>query len=96
MQKLQKWMIYVLIAVCFCMLQLSAVYAENNETRTIRVAFPAEEGMSYFHEDGTPDGYSYVYLQKIAEYTGWKIECVPYDSGDFNADVTKSLDDLLA
>ena len=96
MQKLQKWMIYVLIAVCFCMLQLSAVYAENNETRTIRVAFPAEEGMSYFHEDGTPDGYSYVYLQKIAEYTGWKIECVPYDSGDFNADVTNALDDLLA
>ena len=62
--------------------------------RAIRVAFPMQDGMSYFHKDGTPDGYSYAYLQKIAEYTGWKIEYIPYDSLDMNTDVRNALDDV--
>ena len=69
----------VMILVCLCMsgsVTASAKTVKNNkETRTIRVAFPVQAGMSYFHKDGTPDGYNYAYLQKIAEYTGWKIEC---------------------
>lgn len=87
----------VMILVCLCMsgsVTVSAKTVKNKETRTIRVAFPVQEGMSYFHKDGTPDGYNYAYLQKIAEYTGWKIECVPYDSGDGNEDIQNALQDL--
>jgi len=67
---------------------------EHQKTRTIRVGFPVQDGMSYLHKDGTPDGYSYVYLEKIAEYTGWKMEYVPYDSGDENADIRNAMADL--
>ena len=64
------------------------------QSRTVKVAFPVQDGMSYFHPDGTPDGYNYVYLEKIAEYTGWKMEYIPYDSGDKNADIQNALNDL--
>lgn len=87
----------LLILLCMCLLCPYSVCAQTPETetmRTIRVAFPMQDGMSYFHKDGTPDGYSYAYLQKIAEYTGWKIEYIPYDSGDMNTDVQNALDDL--
>lgn len=72
------------------------VRAEETAQRTIRVAFPVEEGMSYFHSDGSPDGYNYVYLEKIAEYTGWKIEYVRYDSGDATQDILDALADIKA
>ena len=94
MQK-RKFSICLLIAICLCMIQPSMTYAADNETRTIRVAFPVQEGMSYFRSDGMPDGYNYAYLQKIAEYTGWEMEYVPYDSGDANEDVQNALSDLL-
>ena len=70
--------------------------SKQQETRTIRVGFPIQDGMSYLHKDGTPDGYSYVYLEKIAEYTGWKMEYVPYDSGNENTDIKNAIADLQA
>lgn len=65
--------------ICFSMLFPNNVNAETkaNTPRTIKVAFPVQEGMGYFHKDGTPDGYNYVYLEKISEYTGWNMEYVP-------------------
>lgn len=55
-----------------------------------------QQGMSYFRSDGTPTGYTYTYMEKISEYTGWKIEYVPYNSGDFNKDVSDAMEDLSA
>ena len=87
----------VVLLLCLCMIKPVAAEArENNiaDSRTIRVAFPVQKGMSYFHKDGTPDGYTHTYLGKIAEYTGWKMEYVPYDSGDENRDIQNALRDL--
>ncbi len=95
----------LMILLCAVMLLPSPVQAEaseseavskQQETRTIRVGFPVQDGMSYLHKDGTPDGYSYVYMEKIAEYTGWKMEYIPYDSGDTNADISNAIADLEA
>lgn len=96
-QKIKKWITsYVLLMVCFCMLFPSNVSAETkaDTSRTIKVAFPVQEGMGYFHKDGTPDGYNYVYLEKISEYTGWKMEYVPYDSGDEDTNILQAFEDL--
>ena len=87
---------YFVILLCILMLMSifmpEAVKAESQQTeRTIRVAFPVQEGMSYFYDDGTPDGYSYSYLEKIREYTGWQVEYVPFDSGDYNEDIGNAL-----
>lgn len=64
--------------------------------RTVRVAFPIQDGMSFFREDGKADGYNCGYLEKVEEYTGWEIEYVPYDSGDQNMDIEHALEDLEA
>ena len=94
-RKKRYWHCWLLILLCLCMAGTWTVHAESEkETRTIRVAFPIQDEMSFFHKDGTPDGYNYVYLQKIAEYTGWEMEYIPYDSGDQNTDIQNALDDL--
>ena len=92
----RKFGICFLVILCLCMAFPTITFADADETRTVRVAFPIQDGMSYFHADGTPDGYNYVYLQKIAEYTGWKMEYIPYNSGDKNTDIQNALNDVLA
>lgn len=94
----KQWRAYrhccLLMLLWLCILCAQNVRARESDTRTIRVAFPVQEGMSYFHQDGTPDGYAYGYLEKIAEYTGWKIEYIPYDSGDEDQDIRDAIRDL--
>ena len=94
----KQWRAYrhccLLMLLWLCILCAQNVRARESDTRTIRVAFPVQEGMSYFHQDGTPDGYAYGYLEKIAEYTGWKMEYIPYDSGDEDQDIRDAIRDL--
>lgn len=51
--------------------------AEEQERQVIRVAFPTQEGMSYFAHSGKVTGYNYDYLEKISEYTGWEMDMWP-------------------
>lgn len=88
--KAKQWKYILMLFLCCCMVFPLYVSAKATQSRTVKVAFPVQDGMSYFH----PDGYNYVYLEKIAEYTGWKMEYIPYDSGDKNADIQNALNDL--
>lgn len=63
--------------------------------QTIRVAFPTQEGMSFFGHSGKVTGYNYDYLEKISEYTGWEMEYVPYGSADGNEAVGNAINDLM-
>ena len=58
--------------------------AAETDRQTIRVAFPTQEGMSFFGHSGKVTGYNYDYLEKTSEYTGWEMEYVPYGSADGN------------
>lgn len=75
-----------------------SVSAEKNEAdtdrQTIRVAFPTQEGMSFFGHSGKVTGYNYDYLEKISEYTGWEMEYIPYGSADGNEAVGNAISDL--
>lgn len=64
------------------------------ERQVIRVAFPTQEGMSFFGHSGKVTGYNYDYLEKISEYTGWEMEYVPYGSADGNEAVGNAISDL--
>ena len=68
--------------------------AEESERSTIRVAFPTQEGMSFFGHSGKVTGYNYDYLEKISEYTGWEMEYIPYGSADGNEAVGNAINDL--
>ena len=57
-----------------------AVFADTTqETRTVRIGYIDYEGFISQDEDGEYQGYAVEYLNKIAEYTGWKFEYV-YDT----------------
>ena len=68
----------------------SANAAEGGRT-TIRVAWPDQPGLTETAEDGTHSGYTYDYLQQIAQYTGWDYEYVHVE-GDLNEQLTMLLD----
>lgn len=68
---------------------------EGAETKIVRVAFPTQEGMSFFGHSGKVTGYNYDYLEKISEYTGWEMEYVPYASADGNEAVGSAINDLM-
>lgn len=62
------------------------------ETRTIRVAFVQQKPLLWMDESGA-SGYTYEYLERMAQYTGWNYELVPVD-GEVPASY-QTLRDLL-
>ncbi len=61
---------------------------------TVRAAFPTQDGTSYFNDNGVPGGYSYDYLQKISEYTGFNMEYVPYEYENLDESIIAAMNDL--
>ncbi len=51
--------------------------------------------MSFIGRSGKITGYNYDYLQKISEYTGWKMEYIAYPDADANEAVSNALSDLM-
>ncbi|WP_080800579.1 transporter substrate-binding domain-containing diguanylate cyclase [Arabiibacter massiliensis] len=47
--------------------------------RTVRVAFPQQPQVMWTNEEGARSGYTYEYLERIAQYTGWDYEFVPVE-----------------
>lgn len=67
----------MLCAVFLCVMSLPIAQAEDfAEDRVIRVGFPLQGGLAQKDEYGNYDGYTYAYLQEIAQYTGWSYEFV--------------------
>lgn len=94
-RKIRLWSLFwIMLVCCVFIFQPGEVQAKGQNSRTVRVAFPMQEGMSYFRTDGTPTGYTYTYMEKLSEYTGWKIEYIPYNSGDKNKDIQDAMEDL--
>ena len=65
------------------------------EKRVVRVGFPEQAGLTEIAEDGTRSGYTYDYLQEVAQYTGWEFEYVDYEGTD-DEQISAALDDLMA
>ena len=88
----------ILSVLCFLLIavMLAGMAAAEEEGRTVRVAFPTQEGMSFIGGSGKVTGYNYDFLQKIAEYTGWEMEYVLYPSNDGNEAVSNAIADLQA
>ena len=93
MKKIVNRLFGALLAVLLLVALVPSGSAEA-EQQTIKVAFPTQEGMSFFGHSGKVTGYNYDYLEKISEYTGWQMEYVPYGSADGNEAVSSALADL--
>lgn len=68
-RKFLRSAICLIAALLFCMVLLpegGVAKAEDRiERRKIKVAFPTQEGMSFFGHSGKVTGYNYDYLEKI-------------------------------
>lgn len=53
--------------------------SSTDEPRTIRVAFVQQPLVMWMDEDGARSGYTYEYLERIAQYAGWDYEFVPVE-----------------
>lgn len=76
---INKILLIVVMMIC-CVLPQSFLCAQAQDT--IRVAFVEQDGISYYQNGNKPTGYNYDYLEKVAEYTGWKFEYVSYTGDD--------------
>nr|WP_162990787.1 transporter substrate-binding domain-containing protein [Maliibacterium massiliense] len=70
------------------------VQAGRRQTKTIRVAYPIQAGLTDIDENGNFCGYTYEYLEEVAQYTGWDYEFVQVP-GDVGTQLS-TLMDMLA
>lgn len=61
--------------------------------RTVRVGYPIQKGITDVDEDGEYMGYTYEYLEEVAQYTGWDYEFVRVQ-GDQNESLLTLLEML--
>ncbi len=86
----------IFAVVCMSLLLSLPAAAQEPEGQTVRVAFPVQEGISEYKENGSPTGYNYEYLEKLSEFTGWKLEYVRYEAEDENRALEDAIRDLQA
>lgn len=58
----------------------------------VKVAFPVQAGMTFFDEDGKRSGYTYEYLQEVAQYTEWNYDFIDIESDNDNDSLTRALE----
>ena len=95
--------VFLMIISFICMMLAATVvpsgaaYADDSETRTVRVGYYENEVFQEGAEDGTvKTGYAYEYYRKLSEYTGWKYEYVYGGFGDLYQMLLDGEIDLLA
>lgn len=91
-----------LVLICF-LLPVAGLAEEvlpgtvmTKTAKVIRVGFPTkgQGGLSMVDEAGNYSGYTYDYLQEIAQYTGWEYEFVEFKGEDMNQALMSMLDML--
>ena len=80
MRARKRWIslaLFLALALSQAVLGPPASAAEaGEESPKIRVAYPIQQGITDLDEDGGYTGYTYEYLEEIAQYTGWDYEFV--------------------
>ncbi|WP_041138184.1 transporter substrate-binding domain-containing diguanylate cyclase [Beduini massiliensis] len=71
-------------------LMLSGIPLHAKEKRIIRVGYPIQAGLTEVDEEENYSGYTYEYLQEIAQYANWEYEFVRIDK-----DINDSLIELM-
>lgn len=64
----------------------------NEDQAKIKVFLPLMNGYAYLDEEGNPAGYTYDYLLKVAQRTGWEYEFITAEYTDEN--MQKAIEDM--
>lgn len=93
--KRKKTIICLILLCLFSPYSLMPVLAETippTAQRTIRIAFPLQDGFSEKGSGGNYLGYTYDYLKKISQYTGWEYEFIEIDEATSDASILKAME----
>lgn len=90
LKRLLKNTLGILFVAGLCLGLSCAPQALASSARTIRVGFPLQKGLAEIDDAGDYSGYTYEYLQEIAQYTGWEYEFVQVPGG-----IDESLTEML-
>lgn len=82
----------MLLVFLLSLCRLPAAAQEEGDT-TLRVAFPIQKGLTELDGQGRHTGYTYEFLEEIAQYTGWDYEFVELEGGE-NETLSEMLDML--
>ncbi|MDD3794437.1 MAG: transporter substrate-binding domain-containing protein [Lachnospiraceae bacterium] len=66
----------------------------RGDQRVVKVAYPEQKYLSEIDENGNYYGYSYDYLNKVAEFANWKLEYITYPDMSLNDQIMASLGDI--
>lgn len=80
MKKHLYFLIASFLSLQMCVQTTSAI-TEEKDAKTIKIAAILDHGFFYLDENGGLSGYSYDYLQLMAQHTGWNYEFVLIDEG---------------
>lgn len=69
-----------------------SAFAADATPRIVRVAFPQQTDLTEIRADGSYNGYTYDYLEKIAQLTGWKMEYISINEATLNESLLKALE----
>lgn len=89
----KTWQIALLILFVLILCPAVSVSAA---AKTVRIAFPLQDGFSEFDDKGMIGGYNYEYLEKLAEFNNWKCEYIKIDDESFESRVNKSFRLLIS
>lgn len=94
-KRINKTITLFVIVIVFFMSFMSLPLNVNaeDEKKTIRIGYPIQEGLTEIDENGNYSGYTYEYLEEIAQYTNWEYEFVLIDK-DINESLTEMMDML--
>lgn len=82
---------FILAAVFLCCAFLPETGYARHKKNTLRVAYPIQHGLTEIDENGNYSGYTYEYLQEIAQYTGWDLEFVQF-AGEVDEQLNNALE----
>ena len=68
-------------------------HSAKDKYNTMRVGYPIQTGLTEIDENGNYSGYTYEYLQEMAQYNGWNFEFVTVE-GTLDEQLTELLDML--
>ncbi len=87
----------LLSAVLACALLIPVTAEEahaSDQPRIVKVGYTDSEGLLTKNDDGTYEGYTYDYLMRVAQFTGWSFEFVEAEGDNANERALRLLEML--
>lgn len=79
------------ILVLLIMSMLINIIPIKAASRTVKVAYPIQSGLTEIDEDGLYSGYTYEYLKEISRFTNWNLEFVRLE-GTVNEQLSSAME----